>query len=91
MTPPPDVVALIKALPLGSGRETAHGAKYVTTRTAFVDGRATKVVAEELGGRGYISLNLYDLSRGAQLYPCEMSDAKVITFLRSCRPDSPKI
>jgi hypothetical protein len=88
VTPPSDVVALIKARPLGTCRGTVNGRSYVATRSAFSAGRAIKVVAEELGGSDYISLNLYDLSQGPQLYPCEMPAAKVISFLRSFAPEN---
>ena len=55
----------------------------MTTRSGFSDGRATKLVAEELGGKDYISLNLYELATGPRLYPCEMPSAKVIAFVRA--------
>lgn len=87
MTPPGDVPDLIRRVPLGTTKGCANGKRYVTTRSQFSDGRATKLVAEELGGRDYISLNLYDLAAGPQLYPCEMPSAKVIAFVRAYRPD----
>tara|TARA_R100001369_G_scaffold2421_3_gene8042 strand:+ start:2301 stop:2441 length:141 start_codon:yes stop_codon:yes gene_type:complete len=40
------------------------------------------LVAEELGGSDYISLNLYALASGTRLYPCEMPAAKVTAFIR---------
>ena len=46
-----------------------------------------KLVAEELGGGDYISLNFYDLTNGPALYPCEMPAGKVIAFLRDYVPD----
>ena len=87
MTPPTDVPNLIKSLPLGTSKGTATGKRYVATRSAYSDGRSTKLVAEELGGKDYISLNLYELSDGPQLYPCEMSPDKVIAFVRAYTPD----
>jgi hypothetical protein len=90
VTPPADVVARIKDLPLGSFRGVADGRSYLVTRSIFSDGRAIKLVGQELGGRDYISLNLYELSRGPQLYPCEMPSAKVIDFVRAFRPDAPE-
>ena len=87
MTPPTDVADKIKALPLGTFTGTASGKRYVATRSSFSAGRETKLVAEELGGADYISLNLYDLSKGGQLYPCEMPAAKVIAFVRAIIPD----
>lgn len=87
MTPPDDVAALLGTLPLGTSRGTAQGKRYVATRSVFSAGRSSKLVAEELGGSDYISLNFYDLTRGPQLYPCEMPADKVIAFLRSYQPE----
>ncbi len=87
MTPPADAVARLAALPLGTSTGTASGKRYVATKSLFSAGRATKLVAEELGGADYISLNLYDLARGPQIYPCEMPAEKVIAFLRAYVPD----
>ena len=88
MTPPKDVAALLDAMPIGTSRGTAHGKHYVATRSLFNDGRSTKVVAEELGGTDYVSLNFYDLTNGPALFPCEMSADKAIAFLRSYAPDA---
>lgn len=87
MTPPADIPARITALPLGTFTGTANGKRYVTTHSRFSAGRAAKLVAEELGGSDYISLNLYELQSGARLYPCEMPAAKVIAFVRSLVPE----
>lgn len=83
MTPPADVADLLAAIPLGTSRGTAQGRAYVTVRETFNSGRSTKLVAEELGGPDYISMNFYALTKGPQLYPCEMPAEKVIAFLRS--------
>ncbi|NNK16193.1 MAG: hypothetical protein HKP51_04725 [Sulfitobacter sp.] len=72
----------MRSLPSGTCTGHAAGKRYVTTLSQFSAGRAIKLVAEELGGQDYISLNLYDLTSGPQLYPCEMPSAKVIAFVR---------
>lgn len=87
MTPPADVAALLSAVPQGTSTGWAQGKRYVTTRSLFNGGKSSKLVAEELGGADYISLNFYDLSAGARLYPCEMPAQKVIAFLRSYQPE----
>jgi hypothetical protein len=87
MIPPEDVAGRIAALPLGTCTGTADGKRWIATRSQFSAGRATKLVAEELGGADYISLNLYDLTNGVQLYPCEMPAEKVIAFVRAFVPD----
>ncbi|KIN70707.1 hypothetical protein Z945_3171 [Sulfitobacter noctilucae] len=86
MTPPADVVARLASWREGSTIGTASGKRYIATKSLFSAGRATKLVAEELGGSDYISLNLYELSKGAQLYPCEMPSAKVVAFVRAFVP-----
>ncbi len=88
MISPPDVVCRIKALPQATIKGTANGKRYVATRSDFSAGRAIKLVVEELGGSDYISLNLYDLAQGPQLYPCEMPAAKVIAFVRAFTPQT---
>lgn len=70
------------ALPEGTHRDRFDGRRYIWSKTAFKNGKSWKLVAEELGGPDYISLNLYALASGARLYPCEMPAAKVITFVR---------
>ncbi|MGC1494786.1 MAG: hypothetical protein WA790_03185 [Sulfitobacter sp.] len=69
----------------------AHGKRYVATHSVFNNGRSSKVVAEELGGSDYISLNYYDLTAGPGLFPCEMPADKVIAFLRSYVPDTDQV
>ena len=87
MTPPDDVAQRLAALPIDTSTGTAHNKRYVATRSLFNNGRSTKLVAEELGGNDYISLNFYDLTAGPGLFPCEMPADKVIAFLRSFVPD----
>ena len=75
------------ALPMGTFKGCAAGRRYVITKSGFADGRALKLVAEELGGTDYISLNWYDLGSGPLLKPCEMPAAKVIAFVLGLQPD----
>ena len=56
-------------------------------RQAFAGGRAEKLVAEELGGADYVSLNLYRLGSGARLKPCEMPEEKVVRFVLELVPE----
>lgn len=86
MNAPEDVAECLARIPLGISCGTAHGRRYVVTRTVFNNGRSAKLVGEDLGGIDYISLNYYDLKKGARLFPCEMPAAKVIAFLRSYTP-----
>ena len=75
------------ALPSGTFKGTADNKRYVITRQDFSDGNSQKLVAEELGGTDYISLNLYRLASGARLKPCEMPEGKVMRFVLGLVPD----
>lgn len=79
--------AALAVLPEGTVRGTAHTRRYVATKTLFNEGRSVKLVAEELGGADYISLNCYLLSEGPLLKPCEMSAEKVVAFVLGFVPD----
>lgn len=89
MTPPPDVPALLRALPAGASTGSAQGRRYDVVVSHHAGGRAVKLVAEERGGADYISMNYYDLAKGPRLFPCEMPAEKVVAFLRDYRPDPP--
>ena len=71
------------ALPLGTFTGMSRGRRYMVTRHDFAGGNSQKLVAEELGGDNYISLNLYRLTSGARLKPCEMPEEKVVEFVLS--------
>ncbi|MEX0369594.1 MAG: hypothetical protein AB3N09_03125 [Tateyamaria sp.] len=71
----------LAALPDGTFQGRAHGRRYVVTKSRFAQGKAVKLVAEELGGTDYISLNWYALASGGRLKPCEMPPAKVRAFV----------
>lgn len=75
------------ALPVGTFHGSAHGNRYVVTRSKIVGGRGEKLVAEALNGNDYISLNLYRLASGPLLKPCEMPSEKVIGFVLALQPD----
>lgn len=79
--------AALAALPVGTFRGSAHGRRYIVSKSAIADGRVTKLVAEELGGGDYISLNHFALASGARLKPCEMSVEKVTAFVLALVPD----
>lgn len=79
--------AAFDALPEGRFFGTFEGRRYVATKTGFAGGSAQKLVAEELGGRDYISLNLYRLTNGPVLKPCEMPEEKVLRFVLGLEPE----
>ena len=81
-------LAAFDALPTGTRTGTSQRRRYRFTKSADPTGKTAKLVAEELGGTDYISLNLYRLASGARLKPCEMPAEKVIAFVLALRPDA---
>lgn len=82
MTPDPEFLTRFDALPEGGYGGTAHGVRWRVTKTVMAGGRSQKLEAEELGGTGYISMNLYRLADGtALLKPCEMPVETVEAFV----------
>jgi hypothetical protein len=85
------VADLLARLPEGWSSVSYRGRRWGVTRTRQAGGRVEKVYAEELGGTGVISANLY-LPGGTaseddeQLRPCEMPAAAVLDFLRGWEP-----
>ncbi|WP_171239925.1 MULTISPECIES: hypothetical protein [unclassified Ruegeria] len=76
------------ALPAGTSTGRFKGNPYVLTRTELAGGKSQKLVAHQLGGPDYISLNLYlTKNSGALLRPCEMSVQKVTDFVFCFQPD----
>ena len=82
-----DFADALAALPVGTFYGAVESRRYVVTKSTFSEGRSIKLVAEELGGDDYISLNWYDLAAGARLKPCEMPAAKVTEFVLSLKPE----
>ena len=77
-----DFVTAFDALPEGGYGGTYEGKRYRVTKTVMATGRSQKLEAEELGGKDYISFNLYRLADGtALLKPCEMPEEKVVAFV----------
>ena len=85
----PDVSFLVAfdALPLGTHKGRYAGRRYIFTKSEDLSGAAQHLAAEELGGSDYISFNLYRVSAGARLKPCEMPAAKVTDFVFGLKPD----
>lgn len=82
-----EAVECLATLPFGTSRGTAFGCAYVVSKTQFNNGKSCKFVAEELAGSDRVSFNIYTLSAGPQLHPCEMPVEKVLAFLRAFQPE----
>jgi hypothetical protein len=84
----PAFLAAFDALPFGGYGATYQGRRYRITKTQYLGARSQKLVAEELGGTDFVSLNLYRFESGdAILKPCEMSEAKVRDFVLNAIAD----
>lgn len=77
------IIRHIQQIPLGYSEVVYQNKKYSLTRRNFNDGKSTKVFAQELGGKDFISFNWYWTAKGEQLKPCEMPTQKVLDFLKN--------
>ncbi|MDJ1006538.1 MAG: hypothetical protein QNJ13_01835 [Paracoccaceae bacterium] len=88
MSVDPGFLAKFDSLPVGGYGGTAYGKRWRVTKTVMAGGRSQKLEAEELGGTGYVSMNLYRLAGGAAiLKPCEMPEDEVLSFLAALNID----
>ncbi len=89
MTATDAFLAAFFALPLGTFTGHAQGGRYVVSRQEMAGGKSHKLVAHQLDGTDYISLNLYQTrNSGALLRPCEMPAEKVVAFVLALCPDA---
>jgi len=73
----------IQLIPQGYSTVLYRQKKFGVNRTDFNSGKSIKVLAEELGGNDFISMNYYITSTSESLKPCEMPKQKVIHFLKN--------
>ena len=77
---------LVDRVPEGWTPVAYDGRRYGLTRTTRAAGRSVSLLAEELGGSGLVSANVYRTQAGLLLKPCEMPEATVLAFLRGWQP-----
>ncbi|MEL7345029.1 MAG: hypothetical protein AAFN59_09255 [Pseudomonadota bacterium] len=88
MTPDPAFLAKFDTMPVGGYGATFQGRRYRVTKSQFACSRSQKLEAAELGGKDYISFNLYRLASGDSLLkPCEMPAQKVVDFVIGAEVD----
>ncbi len=87
--PPTSVADLLDRLPVGYSEVRYRDRRWSVTRTVQQDGRVHKLWAEELGGSGVVSANLYLTSAGEELRPCEMPASEVLDLLTGWRAIPP--
>lgn len=74
----------LRALPRGYTQVWYQNKRYLLVCEDFNQGRSLKLWAEEMGGKDYLSSNVYFTRRGLLLKPCEMPAPKVLRFLYHC-------
>ena len=79
-------LAMVDRVPEGWTVVAYEGRSYGLTRTTRVQGQSISISAEELGGEDLISANVYRTRKAEHLRPCEVSEAKVLAFLRGWTP-----
>jgi hypothetical protein len=80
-----ELVALVARVPDGWTRVTYQGGSWGLSRSDHVGGRSVFVEADELGGPGRLSTNVWFTAGGALLRPCEVPAEQVLAFLRGWR------
>lgn len=86
MTDAPDLALLVRRVPTGWSEVRYRGRRWGLRRTDHVGGRTVAIQAEELGGTGWVSTNVLQLTTGPALRPCEMPAEQVLDFLREWSP-----
>ena len=74
-----DYINKIKA---GYSEGIYENKRYGISKSVFNKGKSFKIFAEELQGNNLISLNYYITNTKEYLKPCEMSEQKVLDFLK---------
>jgi hypothetical protein len=79
---PDELTELLGKVPEGWARRVVAGVPWGVSRVEHVGGRTTTLTAEQLGGTGYLSANIWHTTAGPVLRPCEVPAADVLQFLR---------
>ena len=83
-------LAAFDALPVGRFDVDYGGGRWVAAKVPYAGRRSFKLEAEEAGGTGTISANLYRFTDGrALLKPCEMPAERVRDFVLGGQVVSP--
>ncbi len=77
---------LLDRVPEGWTPVRYDGRRWALTRTTRAGGGSVSLLAEQLGGPGLVSANVYRTTDGALLRPCEMPAERVLAFLRGWTP-----
>ena len=77
---------LVDCIPEGWTLVSYAGRHWGLSRVSRVGGRVITVFAEELGGSGMVSANVYRTADEDVLRACEMPHETVLSFLRGWHP-----
>ena len=77
--------SLIAKIPEGYSHGMFYNIKYGITKQTFNDGKSFKIYGKDLKGTDFISLNYYICKDKTYIKPCEMSQNKVIGFLKEVK------
>lgn len=83
----PEFERALAAIPTGYTEGEYAGRRWGTTAKRSADMKRISLFAEDLSGTDIVSFNLYRLSDGDALKPCEMSSEKVMAFVVGYRFD----
>jgi peptide-methionine (S)-S-oxide reductase len=72
----------VERIQSGSTNIKFQNKRYILSKELLPNGKVIKVYAEELGGKDFISFNMYKLKNGWELKPCEMPVGKVVNFIK---------
>jgi len=79
------ILNYINKIPEGYSEGIYASKKYGITKNSFNNGNSFKIFGKELQGKDFVSLNYYLTSKNALLKPCEMSEEKVVHFLKNIK------
>ncbi|MFD3444370.1 peptide methionine sulfoxide reductase [Microbacteriaceae bacterium 4G12] len=80
--PDQELEALVRAIPEGWTRVQIAGRVWGITRTTRAGGKVISFDAERLGDNEQLGANVWMLSGGTVLKPCEVPEEKVMQILR---------
>ena len=84
--PTDELAGLLARVPLGWTRVRHRGRTWGLSRTDHAGGRSAFVEADELGGPGRLSANVWTTAAGTLLRPCEVPADDVLDLLRGWEP-----
>ena len=82
----PALAPFLHRIPEGYSEGMFQGHRYRLEKTTFNSGRSVKFYARALDGTDFVSVNLYLLTSGEAVKPCEMPEEKVRVFLMGVVP-----